>query len=244
VGEGARAIRRGAVDVAVVGGVDCNVTPIELQMFCLLGVMSKRNGDPGAALRPFDARRDGFAMGEGAGFLVLESAEHAAARGAPVLAELAGYGSTCDAYRITDEAPDGHGAVRAMRAALADAGLGPDDVDYVNAHGTSTPMNDRVETAAIRAVFGAHARRLLVSSTKSMIGHTISAAGAIELVATVLALRDQVAPPTINYQFPDPDCDLDYVPNAPRPARLRAAISNSFGFGGHNDCLLVREPAA
>jgi 3-oxoacyl-[acyl-carrier-protein] synthase II len=241
VGEGVRAIRRGTIDVALVGGADSNVSPIEIQLFSLLGVMSKRNDEPGAAVRPFDARRDGFAMGEGAGFLVLEEAGHAAARGAPVLAEIAGYGSTCDAYRITDERPDGSGAVRAMHAALADAGLAPEEIDYVNAHGTSTPMNDRVETAAIRTVFGPHAARLLVSSTKSMVGHTIAAAGAIELVATVLAVRDQIAPPTINYQFPDPDCDLNYVPNTPVATRLRAAISNSFGFGGHNDCLLVRE---
>ncbi|MBI4247171.1 MAG: beta-ketoacyl-[acyl-carrier-protein] synthase family protein [Candidatus Rokubacteria bacterium] len=240
IGEGFRAVRRGHVDVALVGGSDCIVSPIELQLFCLLGVMSKQNLEPVAASRPFDARRDGFVMGEGAGFLVLEESEHARRRGAPVLAQLAGYGTTCDAYRITDEAPDGRGAIRAIRAALADAGLVPEDVDYVNAHGTSTPMNDRVETVALRGVFGPHAGRLLVSSTKSMIGHTISAAGAIELATTVLAVRDQVAPPTINYQVPDPDCDLDYVPNLPRAARIRAAISNSFGFGGHNDCLLVR----
>ncbi len=180
-------------------------------------------------------------MGEGAGFLVLEEAEHARARGAQILVEVAGYGTTCDAYRITDEAPDGRGAIRAMRVALGDAGLEPADVDYVNAHGTSTPMNDRVETAAIKAVFGPHAAGLLVSSTKSMIGHTISAAGAIELATTVLAIRDQIAPPTINYRVPDSECDLNYVPNTAAPARIRAAISNSFGFGGHNDCLLVRE---
>jgi 3-oxoacyl-[acyl-carrier-protein] synthase II len=181
-------------------------------------------------------------MGEGAGFLILEERDHALARGAPIVAELAGYGTACDAYRITDEAPDGRGAIRAMRAAVADAGLEVTDVDYVNAHGTSTPMNDRVESAAIKGVFGDHASRLLVSSTKSMIGHTISAAGAIELATTVLALRDQIAPPTINYQVPDRDCDLNYVPNVPLALRVRAAISNSFGFGGHNDCLLVREP--
>jgi 3-oxoacyl-[acyl-carrier-protein] synthase II len=155
------------------------------------------------------------------------------------VAELAGFGSACDAYRVTDEAPDGHGAVQAMRAALADAGLGPTDIDYVNAHGTSTAINDRVETHAIRETFGEHAARLAVSATKSMLGHTISAAGAIELVTTVLALRDQVAPPTINYQVPDPQCDLDYVPNAARSLAMRAAISNSFGFGGHCDCLCV-----
>jgi 3-oxoacyl-[acyl-carrier-protein] synthase II len=243
LGEAYRAIRRGTIDLALAGGAECIVSPIEVQLFCLLGVMSRQNGSPETASRPFDARRDGFVMGEGAGFLVLEEAGHARARGARILAEVAGYGTTCDAYRITDEAPDGRGAMRAMRAALADAGLGPDDIDYVNAHGTSTPMNDRVETAAIKAVFGSHAARLLVSSTKSMIGHTISAAGAIELATTVLALRDQIAPPTINYHVPDPECDLNYVPNVPVTAPIHAAISNSFGFGGHNDCLLVRSVA-
>ena len=241
IGEACRAIRRGTIDVALAGGAECIVSPIEIQLFCLLGVMSRQNAAPETASRPFDARRDGFVMGEGAGFLVLEEASHARARGAEVLAEIAGYGTACDAYRITDEAPDGRGAIRAMERALADAGLGPGDVDYVNAHGTSTRMNDTVETAAIKAVFGAHAARLLVSSTKSMIGHTISAAGAIELATTVLALRDQIAPPTINYRVPDPECDLHCVPNAPLAVRIRAAISNSFGFGGHNDCLLVRE---
>src|SRR6266849_3342270 len=241
IGEAYRAIRRGTVDVALAGGAECIVAPIEVQLFCLLGVMSRQNASPETASRPFDARRDGFVMGEGAGFLVLEEAEHARQRGVQLLAEVAGYGTTCDAYRITDEAPDGRGAIGAIRAALADAGLGPEDLDYVNAHGTSTPMNDRVETAAIKAVFGPEARRLLVSSTKSMIGHTISAAGAIELAATALALRDQIAPPTINYRVADPECDLNYVPNAPVTTRIRAAISNSFGFGGHNDCLLVRE---
>ena len=242
IGEAMRAIRRGGLDVALAGGAECIVSPIEMQLFSLLGVMSKHNDTPESASRPFDARRDGFVMGEGAGVLVLEEAGHAAARGARIIAELAGYGSACDAYRITDEAPDGRGAVRAMGAAIADAGLAVTDVDYVNAHGTSTPMNDRVESAAIKGVFGEHAARLLVSSTKSMIGHTISAAGAIELATTVLALRDQIAPPTINYQVPDPDCDLHYVPNVPVALRVRAAISNSFGFGGHNDCLLVRQP--
>ena len=241
IGEAYRAIRRSTVDLALAGGAECIVSPLEVQLFCLLGVMSRQNASPETASRPFDARRDGFVMGEGAGFLVLEEAEHARRRGAEVVAEVAGYGTTCDAYRITDEAPDGRGAIGAMRAALADAGLAPADVDYVNAHGTSTPMNDRVETTAIKAVFGPHARRLRVSSTKSMIGHTISAAGAIELAATVLAVRDQIAPPTINYRVPDPECDLHYVPNAPGTTRIRAAISNSFGFGGHNDCLLVRE---
>jgi 3-oxoacyl-[acyl-carrier-protein] synthase II len=240
LGAALRAIQRGTIDVALAGGADCIASPIEVQLFCLLGVLSKQNHEPSTASRPFDARRDGFVLGEGAAFVVLEEAERAKARGADVLAELAGYGSACDAYRITDEAPDGRGAVRAMQAAIDDAGLQPSDIGYVNAHGTSTPMNDRVETAAIKSVFGGHAAQLLVSSTKSLIGHTISAAGAIELATTVLALRDQVAPPTINYGVADPDCDLNYVPNAAVPARLDAAISNSFGFGGHNDCLLLR----
>jgi len=242
VGEAFRAVRRGDIDFALAVGAECIVAPIEVQLFSLLGVLSKRNDAPEHASRPFDVLRDGFVIGEGAGVLVLEEAERARRRGAPILAELAGYGTSCDAYRITDEAPDGHGAILAMSRALADAQLGETDVDYVNAHGTSTPMNDRMETMVIKAVFGAHARKLAVSSTKSMIGHTISAAGAIELITTVLALRDQVLPPTINYEVPDPDCDLDYVPNRARPARIRAAISNSFGFGGHNDCLLVRQP--
>ncbi|PYN77217.1 MAG: beta-ketoacyl-[acyl-carrier-protein] synthase II [Candidatus Rokuibacteriota bacterium] len=241
IGEAYRAIRRGAIDVALAGGAECIVSPIEVQLFCLLGVMSRQNATPALASRPFDARRDGFVIGEGAGFVILEEAEHAERRGAAAIAELAGYGTTCDAYRVTDEAPDGRGAIGAMRRALADASLGPADVDYVNAHGTSTPMNDRVETAAIKTVFGPEAARLRVSSTKSMIGHTISAAGAIELATTVLAVRDQIAPPTINYRVPDPECDLSYVPNTPVAGRIRAAISNSFGFGGHNDCLLVRE---
>jgi 3-oxoacyl-[acyl-carrier-protein] synthase II len=244
IGEAYRAIRRGSVDVALAGGAECIVAPIEVQLFCLLGVMSRQNAAPETASRPFDARRDGFVIGEGAAFLVLEWAEHARRRGAHAIAELAGYGTACDAYRVTDEAPDGRGAIAAMRQALADAELAPADVDYVNAHGTSTPMNDRVETAAIKTVFGPAAARLLVSSTKSMVGHTISAAGAIELATTVLAVRDQIAPPTINYRVPDPECDLNYVPNAAVAARIRAAISNSFGFGGHNDCLLVREAAA
>jgi 3-oxoacyl-[acyl-carrier-protein] synthase II len=241
IGEAYRAIRRGTVDVALAGGAECIVAPIEVQLFCLLGVMSRQNATPETASRPFDARRDGFVIGEGAGFLVLEAADHARRRGVPAIGEVAGYGTSCDAYRVTDEAPDGRGAIGAMRRALADAELGPRDIDYVNAHGTSTPMNDRVETAAIKTVFGPEASRLLVSSTKSMIGHTISAAGAIELATTVLAVRDQIAPPTINYHVPDPECDLNYVPNTAVAARIRAAISNSFGFGGHNDCLLVRE---
>lgn len=240
VGEALRAIQRGAVDAAVSGGAECIVCPIEVQLFCLLGALSRRNDQPERASRPFDAQRDGFVLGEGAGFLVLERMDRALARNAPILAELAGYGTSCDAYRVTDEAPDGRGAILAMKRALQDSGLSPEKIDYVNAHGTSTLMNDRVETLAIKAVFGQHAYQMPVSSTKSMIGHTISAAGAIELITCVLALRDQMVPPTINYEVPDPECDLDYVPNQARPAKLGAVLSNSFGFGGHNDCLVVR----
>ncbi|TAK04506.1 beta-ketoacyl-[acyl-carrier-protein] synthase family protein [bacterium] len=240
VGEALRAIQRGAVDAAISGGSECIVSPIEMQLFCLLGALSRRNGEPARASRPFDAERDGFVLGEGAGILVLERLDRAVERSAPILAELAGYGTSCDAYRVTDEAPDGRGAILAMRRALEDAHLSPNQIGYVNAHGTSTAMNDRVETLAIKAVFDKRAYEIPVSSTKSMIGHTISAAGAIELITCVLALRDQMVPPTINYEFPDPECDLDYVPNRSRQAMLEAVLSNSFGFGGHNDCLVVK----
>lgn len=240
VGEALRAIQRGAVDAAISGGSECIVSPIEMQLFCLLGALSRRNGEPARASRPFDAERDGFVLGEGAGILVLERLDRAVERSAPILAELAGYGTSCDAYRVTDEAPDGRGAILAMRRALEDAHLSPNQIGYVNAHGTSTAMNDRVETLAIKTVFGKRAYEIPVSSTKSMIGHTISAAGAIELITCVLALRDQMVPPTINYEFPDPECDLDYVPNRARQGRLEAVLSNSFGFGGHNDCLVVK----
>lgn len=240
VGEAMRAIQRGTVDAVITGGSECIVSPIEMQLFCLLGALSRRNKEPEQASRPFDAQRDGFVLGEGAGFLVLERLDRAVRRNAPILAELAGYGTSCDAYRVTDEAPDGRGAILAMRRAIEDSGLSPERIDYVNAHGTSTLMNDRVETLAIKAVFEKRAYQIPVSSTKSMIGHIISAAGAIELITCVLALRDQVVPPTINYEFPDPECDLDYVPNRSRPAELEAVLSNSFGFGGHNDCLVVR----
>lgn len=241
IGEGLKAIQRGSADLVIAGGSECIVSPLEILIFCHLGALSKRNGEPEKASRPFDAQRDGFILGEGAGILVLERADLAVKRNAPILAELAGYGTSCDAYRVTDEAPDGRGAILAMGRALKEAGLSPAEIDYINAHGTSTPMNDRVETLAIKTLFGGQAYKVPVSSTKSMIGHTISAAGAIELITCVLALRDQIMPPTINYEFPDPDCDLDYVPNQARQARLKAVLSNSFGFGGHNDCLVVRQ---
>jgi 3-oxoacyl-[acyl-carrier-protein] synthase II len=240
IGEAMRAIQRGTVDLAIAGGSECLVSQIGLQIFSTLRVLSQRNTSPESASRPFDLERDGFVLGEGAGILILERYDLAAKRGASVLAELAGYGTSCDAYRVTDEAPDGRGAVLAMRRALEDAELSAQDIDYINAHGTSTVMNDRLETLAIKSLFGERAYRIPISSIKSMIGHTISAAGAIELITCVLSLRDGLVPPTINYQFRDPDCDLDYVPNEARSVPLDAVLSNSFGFGGHNDCLVLK----
>lgn len=244
IGEAFRAIRRGTIDRAICGGAECIVSPSQMAMFCLLGALSTRNDEPERASRPFDANRDGFVLGEGSGVLVLERMDLARERGAPILAELVGYGTSCDAYRLTDEEPGARGAVLAMQRALENAGLGPEEVHYINAHGTSTPMNDRLETAAIKKVFGERAYGTPVSSTKSMVGHAISAAGAIEIISCILALRDQILPPTINYEHPDPQCDLDYVPNVARPSRVDVALSNSFGFGGHNDCLVVRRPEA
>jgi len=240
IGEAYRAIRRGTVERAICGGAECIVTPDQMVMFSLLGVLSTRNDEPERASRPFDGKRDGFVLGEGSGVLVLERMDLALERGAPILCELAGYGTSCDAYRLTDEDPEGAGAVLAMHRALESAGLDTGGIDYINAHGTSTQMNDRIETMAIKTVFGKGAYDIPVSSTKSMVGHTVSAAGAIEAISCILAIRDQVLPPTINYEELDPKCDLDYVPNIARPARLDIALSNSFGFGGHNDCLVLR----
>jgi len=244
IGEAFQTIRRGKIDRVVCGGAECIVSPSQMLMFSLLGVLSTRNDAPELASRPFDAKRDGFVLGEGSAALTLERMDLAEERGAPILCELAGYGTSCDAYRLTDEDPEGRGAILAMERALAAAGLGPADVDYINAHGTSTQMNDRVETLAIKTLFGKRAYDVPVSSIKSMLGHAVSAAGAIEAVACILALRDQMLPPTINQEFPDPQCDLDYVPNRPRPARVRVALSNSFGFGGHNDCLIFKHASA
>ena len=239
LGEAMLAIRHGAVDAAIAGGYDSMVNPLGVGGFTLLGALSSANELRGGASRPFDAGRDGFVLGEGAAMFVLEELNSARGRGAPVLAELLGYASTLDAYRVTDPAPDSAGATAAMRGALADAGLEPADVDHINAHGTGTPKNDPAETAAIRAVFGAHADHVPVTSTKSQIGHLIGAAGAVELLAALFALRQQVIPATINLTRPDPRCDLDYVPRQPRPARVRRVLSNSFGFGGQNACLVV-----
>jgi len=239
IGVALRTLRDGRADVMLAGGSDAMINPMGLIAFGMLGVLSTRSDDPARASRPFDRDRDGFVMGEGSTMVVLETLSHARRRGAPILAELVGYGGCADAYRITDEREDGAGCAEAMRRALEDARVAPQDVQYVNAHGTGTRMNDRTETAALKQVFGAHARSLAVSSTKSQIGHLVAAAGAVEFGACVLALVHQVMPPTINYETPDPDCDLDYVPNAAREARLDTILSNSFGFGGQNACLVL-----
>ena len=240
VGEAFRLVRHGYADVMVAGGAEATITPMCIGGFASMRALSTRNDDPSRASRPFDRDRDGFVVGEGAGILVIEDRERALARGATPYAEIVGYGMSGDAFHITAPAPDGNGAVRVMRAALAEAGAAPEEVDAVNAHGTSTPLNDRIETAAIRKVFGEHADRLAVSSTKSMTGHLLGGAGGLEAGISCLTLRDQVLPPTINYETPDPDCDLDIVPNTARPAAVRTVLSNSFGFGGTNVSLLFR----
>jgi 3-oxoacyl-[acyl-carrier-protein] synthase II len=240
IGEGMRAIQRGDADVVFAGGADAMINPVGVLGFSMLGTLSRRNEDPARASRPFDAGRDGFVIGEGAAVVVLERESLARSRGARVLAELAGYGCTCDAYRITDERPDAEAAVRAMQICLRDAGCTPDAVDYINAHGTGTQMNDVTETRAVQALFGSGSALPPMSSTKSMIGHLLAAAGAAELAATVLALTGDFLPPTINYEARDPRCDIDCVPNVARAAHLDSALSNSFGFGGQNACLLVR----
>jgi 3-oxoacyl-[acyl-carrier-protein] synthase II len=241
VGDSFRILQYGDADVMIAGGSESAITPLAIAGFDALKALSVRNAEPTRASRPFDRERDGFVLGEGAGIVVLEELEHARRRGARIYAEIVGYGMSGDAYHITAPSPEGDGAVRAMRATLRDAGIGPEEVDYVNAHGTSTPPNDRTETAAIRTVFGPHAYRLAVSSTKSMIGHLLGAAGAVEAGVAVLTIRDQKIHPTANLEFPDPDCDLDYVPGGARDARVRYALSNSFGFGGTNACLLFRK---
>jgi 3-oxoacyl-[acyl-carrier-protein] synthase II len=240
VGDSFKIIQRGDADVVIAGGSEAAITPLSVAGFDAMKALSTRNDAPSRASRPFDRERDGFVLGEGAGVLILEELQHALARGAKIYAEVVGYGMSGDGYHITAPPPDGNGAVRAMRITLRDAGITPDMVDYINAHGTSTPPNDRTETAAIKAVFGAHARRLAISSTKSMIGHLLGAAGAVEIGVTALSLRDQFIHPTVNQEFPDPDCDLDYVPNQARPASIRYALSNSFGFGGTNACVLLK----
>jgi len=238
IGEAAAIIRRGDAEVMLAGGSEAGIVPVAIAGFNVMGALSTRNDEPQRACRPFDADRDGFVMGEGAGVVVLESLEHAQARGAHIYGELLGYGATADAFHITAPAEDGRGAAMAMERALEHAGVPPTAVDYINAHGTGTLLNDVSETAAIKAVFGEHAYRLAVSSTKSMIGHLLGAAGAVEAIISLLALRDQILPPTINYETPDPACDLDYVPNVARQAKVNVVMSNSFGFGGHNAALV------
>jgi 3-oxoacyl-[acyl-carrier-protein] synthase II len=240
IGEAWETIRRGDARAMIAGGAEKGTTPIAMASFDNMHAISRRNDDPQGASRPFDATRNGFVMGEGAGILILEDLDFARARGAKILAELVGYGSTGDAYHVTEPAPEGAGLVRAMRRALQKAGLRPDQVDYINAHGTSTPYNDRTETQAIKACFGDHAYRLAISSTKSMTGHTLGAAGGVEAVVCVMAIQTGIIPPTINLHHPDPDCDLDYVPNEARQAAVNVAMTNSMGFGGHNACLIFK----
>jgi 3-oxoacyl-[acyl-carrier-protein] synthase II len=241
VGEACEIIKRGDVQVVIAGGAEAPITPIAIAGFNAAGALSVRNDAPQKASRPFDAQRDGFVMGEGAAVLVLESLDHALKRNAHILAELAAYGSTSDAFHITQPAQDGEGGAKAMQMALRKAGMTTKDINYINAHGTSTAMNDKCETMAIKSVFGEDAHRIPISSTKSMMGHLIGAAGAIEAIVCVLAIQNGVIPPTINLEHADPDCDLDYVPNTARQQKVRAAMSNSFGFGGHNSVLLFRE---
>ncbi|NOJ78483.1 beta-ketoacyl-ACP synthase II [Myxococcus xanthus] len=240
IGEAWKSIRLGETDAVIAGGAEAAITPLGLGGFSVMKALSTRNDDPAGASRPFDKDRDGFVMGEGAGILVLEEMEAAKKRGANILAEVVGYGANSDAYHVTQPAPEGEGAARCMRLALQSAGMNPEDVGYINAHGTSTPFNDANETKAIKTVFGDHARKIAVSSTKSMTGHMLGAAGGFEGVVSALALARNILPPTINQTTPDPDCDLDYVPNQAREVRVDAVMSNSFGFGGTNAVLVFK----
>jgi 3-oxoacyl-[acyl-carrier-protein] synthase II len=240
IGDSYRIIQRGEADAMICGGAEATITPLGIGGFAAMRALSQRNDEPERASRPWDAQRDGFVVGEGSGIVILEELEFARQRGAPILAEIVGYGMSGDAYHITSPSEDGDGAFRVMRAAIKDAGIEPHQIDYINAHGTSTDVGDRIETIAIKRCFGEHAYKLAVSSTKSMTGHLLGGAGGLEAGLTILALRDQLAPPTINYEFPDPACDLDYVPNQARPMKIEHALSNSFGFGGTNGSLLFK----
>lgn len=240
IGDAMKIIARGDADAMIAGGTEAAITPMGIGGFAAMRALSTRNNEPQKASRPFDSGRDGFVVGEGAGILILEELEFAKKRGAKIYAELVGYGMSADAYHITQPAEGGEGALRVMRNTLRDAGVGPEAVDYINAHGTSTPIGDRQETQAIKSAFGEHAKKVAVSSTKSMTGHLLGGAGGLEAGITVLTLRDQVLPPTINLENPDPACDLDYVPNHARKAKVEYALTNSFGFGGTNGCLLFK----
>ena len=240
IGDAFKIIQRGDADVMVAGGTEACITPLGFGGFCAMKALTTRNDDPQRASRPFDRERDGFLMAEGSGVVVLEELERAKKRGAPIYAEMVGYGLTGDAYHITAPDPEGDGGARCMAMSLRDAGLNSEDVDYINAHGTSTQMNDKIETLAIKRVFGDYAKKVAVSSTKSVTGHLLGAAGGVECIACALAIRDGVIPPTINYEFPDPECDLDYVPNTARQQPVKVALSNSLGFGGHNVTLALR----
>ncbi|MFN3870507.1 MAG: beta-ketoacyl-ACP synthase II [Aquificaceae bacterium] len=241
IGDAMRLIQKGDIDVAIAGGCESAITPLGVAGFAVMRALSTRNHEPQKASRPFDRDRDGFVMGEGAGILVLEEYEHAKARGAKIYAELVGYGATDDAYHITAPCADGEGAYMCMKLALEDAGVKPEEIDYINAHGTSTPLNDKSETLAIKRLFGEHAYKLKISSNKSMIGHLLGAAGAVEAIATVKTIQTGIIPPTINLENPDPECDLDYVPNKAIEYPVNYALSNSFGFGGTNACLLFKK---
>jgi len=241
IGEAWRTLKMGDAQVIFAGGAEATIVPIGIGGFCAMKALSTRNDDPARASRPFDKERDGFVMGEGAGVLVLEELEHARKRGARIYCEIAGYGNTADANHVTAPCPDGEGAARCMNMALRNAGLNPEDISYINAHGTSTPQGDIAETRAIKTVFGDHARKLVVSSTKGAIGHMLGAAGAVEMIVCVKAIQTGAVPPTINYQVPDPDCDLDYVPNTARQMPVNAILNNSFGFGGHNATILAKK---
>jgi 3-oxoacyl-[acyl-carrier-protein] synthase II len=240
IGDSCRIIQRGDADAMICGGSEAPICPMGIGGFAAMRALSTRNHEPEKASRPWDKQRDGFVVGEGAGILILEELERAKRRGAPIVAEIVGYGMSGDAYHITAPSEDGDGAYRVMRNALADAGLRPEQIDYINAHGTSTELGDKAETIAVKRCFGEHAYKLAISSTKSMVGHVLGGAGGLETGVTALAIRDQIAPPTINYEYPDPDCDLDYVPNQARPMRIEYALSNSFGFGGTNGCLILK----
>ncbi len=241
IGEAYRTILYGDADIMITGGTESCIVPTAVGGFCALRALSTRNDDPQRASRPFDKERNGFVMAEGSGLVVLETLEHAQKRNAPIIAEIVGYGSTCDAYHITAPDPDGQGAAAAMTMALKDAQLNPEQINYINAHGTSTKLNDKIETLSMKKAFGAHAKKVMVSSIKSMTGHLLGAAGGVEFVTCCLTIKDGVVPPTINYEYPDPECDLDYVPNTARRADINACMSNSLGFGGHNASLIVKK---